>query len=436
MGILTKIHNEQGVIFRRRMFVLFLQLFFLAVQASGLEIELESFSGNDYPEISMLFSVRESGRRMLALDAEYFGVIEDDRHLERGTKEPDEQSVSGYMIEEKPEGYFLSYVSPSSRGPGAVHTVEISVKYGTQSARTSFEYLEENGLREAPETGEMKSEEPGREGYIIEAVIFSAVLLIAAVVACLMIKKKRKARVRRCPRCGEPYEKGISYCIYCEDGSEISEEAAESSREVLGEDINEKKPKEEKALIEEDRDTEREGVQAEEEQEAGSVEKEQDEGEEGAGETWETEEPVEGEGREQAGAGIDVSDEEERVAELDEAEESEADIDKTPVYRQIHAIMIETRDEKPLEVKLDQTRKYLIGRHETADIALSDDKLSPIQAELSFHEGAWLLKNLNQALEMTVNGAVEKEHVLKSKDEVRIGQTTIRYSFELKRTQT
>jgi pSer/pThr/pTyr-binding forkhead associated (FHA) protein len=77
-----------------------------------------------------------------------------------------------------------------------------------------------------------------------------------------------------------------------------------------------------------------------------------------------------------------------------------------------------------------------IGRRETCDIRLRFPDISGIHCQLFFHNGYWLIRDLNSTNGVKVNGTRVQEKLLQPNDELSIGRKrrfTIHYELPAER---
>jgi len=84
--------------------------------------------------------------------------------------------------------------------------------------------------------------------------------------------------------------------------------------------------------------------------------------------------------------------------------------------------------QKPVELRHGTV--YRIGRGPNNDFFLPDEKASRLHAEIEWNGRAFVLRDLGSANGTTVGGEKVIEHVLKPKDEIRIGHHVLTFRVE------
>lgn len=71
---------------------------------------------------------------------------------------------------------------------------------------------------------------------------------------------------------------------------------------------------------------------------------------------------------------------------------------------------------------------FTIGRRLGCDLVLSDPEASRTHARISAQDGTFVLEDLDSTNGTWVHGQRVRRHVLRSGDEIQIGQTRLRFS--------
>jgi pSer/pThr/pTyr-binding forkhead associated (FHA) protein len=82
-----------------------------------------------------------------------------------------------------------------------------------------------------------------------------------------------------------------------------------------------------------------------------------------------------------------------------------------------------------MEYELDAAYT-VIGRDKEADIMLKDPMVSRQHAVVIYHDGTWMLKDLDSTNGTHLKGAVVKQANLRHGDSFRIGDTTLQFVLE------
>jgi pSer/pThr/pTyr-binding forkhead associated (FHA) protein len=77
------------------------------------------------------------------------------------------------------------------------------------------------------------------------------------------------------------------------------------------------------------------------------------------------------------------------------------------------------------------TKEYtVLGRDKEADIAVKDPLVSRRHAAIIYHDGGFVLQDLESTNGTTVNGTLIQQTDLRHRDKFRIGDTTIQFVLE------
>jgi pSer/pThr/pTyr-binding forkhead associated (FHA) protein len=77
------------------------------------------------------------------------------------------------------------------------------------------------------------------------------------------------------------------------------------------------------------------------------------------------------------------------------------------------------------------TKEYtVLGRDTEADIAVKDPLVSRRHAAIIYHDGGFVLQDLESTNGTTVNGTLIQQTDLRHRDKFRIGDTTIQFVLE------
>lgn len=87
------------------------------------------------------------------------------------------------------------------------------------------------------------------------------------------------------------------------------------------------------------------------------------------------------------------------------------------------------KDEKPVAQILMEQDRLLIGRRAECDIPIKDPAVSGEHAEIEFVGNGFILRDLGSTNGVHVRGRKIKEHALKDKDEVFIGEHQLRFDI-------
>jgi hypothetical protein len=110
-----------------------------------------------------------------------------------------------------------------------------------------------------------------------------------------------------------------------------------------------------------------------------------------------------------------------------------ASLEATPIFREVHLLIVERDGVPAASFELDRERKYLIGSNPVADFVLQDGKVGPIQARLAFRDGTFHLRNLNPGVAMSIEGRAREQCSLHSNQRVRLGDSDLLFRTELRR---
>jgi len=88
-------------------------------------------------------------------------------------------------------------------------------------------------------------------------------------------------------------------------------------------------------------------------------------------------------------------------------------------------LQVTTPGQPPRMVPLGRL-PFTIGRQAGCDLLLSDSQISRVHARISLQDGTFILEDLGSTNGTFVNGQRVHHHVLRSGDEIQIGQTRLR----------
>lgn len=72
----------------------------------------------------------------------------------------------------------------------------------------------------------------------------------------------------------------------------------------------------------------------------------------------------------------------------------------------------------------------VIGRDKSADIALKDAQISRQHVAIVYHDGSFVLRDLQSTNGTMLNGAIIEQADIRHKDKFRIGETTLQFILE------